>query len=275
MAVRPDSRSVASSRGRALRTSCSKRARWVRPGGAGGTASAWSRRTGPCSCPTIPTISGIPMASCHATESWPTWSATRPAARCRYRKVCGSPRSSPAETGASCWRRLPGRSWPRRWCSAPAPTSGPTDRPERPPSPRTCFRSTSRVTASLRTCLAARCWWLAAASQVARSPRNSTGPAVTSSWPAAGLHGCPAGSATGTSFGGSSRPAISTRPSARCQARPLAWPPTRRQRGTAVARPPLPDAAESGRHLARPLPGRRRSSRPIRAGPRRQRCLGR
>ena len=235
VAVRQDSRSAASSPRRVLRTSCSKRARWVRPGGAGGTASAWSRRTGPCSCPAIRTISAIPMASCPATESSPTWSATRPAASRRCRKVSGSPRSSPAATGASSWRRRPGRSRPRQWCSAPAPTSGPTDRQERPPSPRTCSRSTSRVTATLRTCLAVRCWWLGAASPVARSPRSSTGPAVTSSWPAAGLRGCPGGSATATSFGGFSRPAISTRPLARCQGRALGWPPTRRQRGTAGA----------------------------------------
>ena len=40
-------------------------------------------------------------------------------------------------------------------------------------------------------------------------------------------------------------------------------------------RPPLADAAEAGRHPARPLPRRRRPPGPIRAGPRRQRRLGR
>ena len=137
--------------------------------------------------------------------------------------------------GVSCCRPRPKRSWQGRWSSAPAPTSGPTDRQARPHSPRTCIRSTLRTTATRRISLRARCWWSGAASPAARSPRSSTRLDATCAWPAGGLRGCHAGLATGTWLGGRSRLAFSTRPSARCRARKLDWPPTCRRRGPAAA----------------------------------------
>ncbi|MGH2918465.1 MAG: hypothetical protein ACRDLS_07690 [Solirubrobacteraceae bacterium] len=111
----------------------------------------------------------------------------------------------------------------------------PTERRQRRRCRPSCCRSTSRTTATRGIPRPARCWWSGAASPAARSPRSCTRPAATCSWPAGGLRGSPAGWAIGTSVGGRSRRASSTRRCARCRARPLAWRPTCRRRGPAAA----------------------------------------
>ena len=176
------------------------------------------------------------MASCPATESWPTWSATRPAARRRCRKVCevtvapARPRRAlppgdvcrgdPGQDGGAQRRRLPA-----------APPTGGRGHPPRGPAP-------DRRRGLPQPCGPASRRGAGGWERPVRLPDRRGAPsgrAVTSSWPAGGLRGSPAGSATGTSFGGCSRLAFSTRRSARCRARPLDWPPTCRRRGTAAA----------------------------------------
>src|SRR5512132_2658825 len=65
----------------------------------------------------------------------------RRGSRLRCEKVSRSPGSGRGPTGVSSWRPRPMRSWPGRWSSAPAPTSGPTDRQARQRSQRTSLRS--------------------------------------------------------------------------------------------------------------------------------------
>ena len=158
--------------------------------------------------PGHPYDSAIPMASCPATESSPTWSATRPAASRRCRKVCGVTALQPGRDG----RFLLETSAGEIQAKTVVLSAGAYQRPYRPAGAATLpadllqidvegYRNPADLPRGAVLVVGSGQSGCQIAEELHRAGRDVF-------LACGGLHGCPGGSATATSFGGLSRPAI-------------------------------------------------------------------